>query len=302
MNIQKFIPPWLLVASLAAFYGCGKSERGQAGSPETRTGTEAAPAAKLTDQSSLTNSTGVVTQQLAHSGANAGKPASSAVTAANEIASTSSVPSTPVAPPAAIMPDPRPKSADGFVRLAARPGSLVRIEGTSSIHDWQVVSSLIGGSIEVASSFPLDPGAPAQVGTLPVQGEVFVTARSLKSVKSDGSAYSDLMDKIMHEKLLAQDHTKLVFRPQDLNITQAPDQPGDPVQAEAKGELHVAGVGVPVTFPVKIERLGEGKAKISGTMSLKMTDFKIEPPSPAGMFIKTGDAVKILFDWSVMRR
>jgi hypothetical protein len=49
---------------------------------------------------------------------------------------------------------------------------------------------------------------------------------------------------------------------------------------------------------------GEKKLKITGTANIKMTDFKIEPPAPkiALGLIKTGDPVKIIFDWNVMQR
>jgi hypothetical protein len=44
--------------------------------------------------------------------------------------------------------------------------------------------------------------------------------------------------------------------------------------------------------------------KVTGTTTLKMTDFKVEPPAPKlalGM-IKTGDEVKLIFDWRLVRR
>jgi hypothetical protein len=30
-----------------------------------------------------------------------------------------------------------------------------------------------------------------------------------------------------------------------------------------------------------------------------MTDFKIQPPAPVGILLKTGDEVKLSFDWLV---
>jgi len=77
-----------------------------------------------------------------------------------------------------------------------------------------------------------------------------------------------------------------------------------PYVFEAKGDLAVGGVTNSITMPVNVVPLGEKKLKISGTTTLKMTDFKIEPPAPKialGM-IKTGDEVKIIFDWMVAQR
>jgi hypothetical protein len=44
--------------------------------------------------------------------------------------------------------------------------------------------------------------------------------------------------------------------------------------------------------------------RITGTTSVKMTSFKIEPPAPtvALGLIKTGDSVKLIFDWNVAQR
>jgi hypothetical protein len=63
----------------------------------------------------------------------------------------------------------------------------------------------------------------------------------------------------------------------------------------------VAGVTRTNTMPVTIERVETTKLKVTGVTALKMTDFGIKPPSPdvpgLGALIKTGDDVKITFDW-----
>ena len=73
---------------------------------------------------------------------------------------------------------------------------------------------------------------------------------------------------------------------------------------EAKGELAVAGVTNKITMTVNVLPLGEKRLKITGTTNLKMTDYKIEPPSPkiAMGLIKTGDDVKLIFEWMLAQR
>ena len=70
------------------------------------------------------------------------------------------------------------------------------------------------------------------------------------------------------------------------------------MQFESKGEITVSGVTKPLAMPVAITRDGD-KLKIHGVTPLKMTDHGIKPPAPAvGLgLIKTGDEVKITFDW-----
>src|SRR5882757_8078121 len=49
-------------------------------------------------------------------------------------------------------------ASGSLIRLDARSGSKMRLEGTSTIHDWQVESPLILGYLEVGPNFPLEAG------------------------------------------------------------------------------------------------------------------------------------------------
>lgn len=184
-------------------------------------------------------------------------------------------------------------------KLFARSGSKMRIEGTSNIHDWQVESPLIGGSVEVGENFPLQPGQEVKPGKIDAKGEVFVTARSLKSIEKDGKPYSDKMDGFMYEKLLVEQHPKITFKVNELTLKEAAASKDAPYTFDAKGDLTVAGVTKPIEMPLKVVPAGDGKIKISGAFPLKMTEYKIDPPAPKIAFglIKTGDDVKVLFDW-----
>ena len=53
-----------------------------------------------------------------------------------------------------------PLPAADVIQLRSIPkGNKVRIEGTSTIHDWQVESTIIGGTAEIGAGFPLTAGA-----------------------------------------------------------------------------------------------------------------------------------------------
>lgn len=190
-----------------------------------------------------------------------------------------------------------------MTRFNARAGSKMRIEGTSNIHDWQVEANLIGGYLEAGSNFPMEPGQAVSPGKVEAKAEPFVMVHSLKSVEKDGKLYSDKMDEVMYEHLKATEDMKarITFHLTELVLKERAKSKDDPYVFDSKGELVVAGVTNVISLPVNVLPLGEKKLKISGSTSVKMTDFKIEPPAPKialGM-IKTGDDVKIIFEWMV---
>jgi hypothetical protein len=194
------------------------------------------------------------------------------------------------------------QAADQTTKYFARSGSKMRIEGTSTIHDWQVEATLIGGYLEVGPNFPSEPGQAVTPGKVDAHAEPFIMVRSLKSVEKDGKPYSDRMDEVMYEHLKATNSPKIAFHLTDLTLKDSPKSKDAPYVFEAKGQLSVAGVTNDVTMPITILPLGDKKLKVSGKTNLKMTDFKVEPPNPLGLGIKTGDEIKIMFDWMVAQR
>lgn len=164
-----------------------------------------------------------------------------------------------------------------------KPGSSVKIIGTSNIHDWTVESRLIGGSMELN-------------GDLNKKGKVDATVTALISVvslKSDKKA----MDDIMHAAMKAEEHRRVEFKLKDLIAE------GD-MKFKATGDLSLAGVTKEVSFPVSMEKVDADKLKVKGELDTKMTDFGITPPAPsaAGGLIKTADDVKVVFEWMTQKK
>jgi len=190
------------------------------------------------------------------------------------------------------------------VTYAARSGSKMRIEGTSNIHDWQVESPFIGGMMEVGDGFPTEPGQAVTPGKVEAKADVFIQVRSLKSVEKDGKPYSDKMDEVMWEHMREPQNKRIVFHLTELTVKEAAKAKDAPYVCEAKGDLSVAGTTKTITMPVNILPLAENKLKVAGSVTIKMTDYKVEPPSPkiALGLIKTGDEVKLVFEWMLAQK
>jgi polyisoprenoid-binding protein YceI len=169
---------------------------------------------------------------------------------------------------------------------AQATGSKVKIEGTSSIHDWDVNSTIIGGFMEV------DPAALDKAAPGPVKANVQVTipVRTLKS-------YQTSMDEVMQEHLKFKDFKTITYKMSELTVKEVKDKT---ITCESKGDLTVAGKTNAVSFPVTITRPDANSIKIvSGKIPLKMTAFNVQPPAPKiGLgLITTGDDITITFEW-----
>ncbi len=196
------------------------------------------------------------------------------------------------------------QAADSMTRFDSRSGSKVRIEGTSSVHDWQIEGRIIGGFLEAGANFPSEPGQTVQPGKVEARAEAFIPIRSLASVEKDGKPYSTHMDDIVYEKLLEATNKRILFHLTELILKEPAKSKDAPYVFDSKGELVVAGVTNTISMPVNITPLGEKKLKITGNTTVKMTSFKINPPAPSlGLgLIKTGDDVKLSIEWIVAQR
>ena len=181
------------------------------------------------------------------------------------------------------------------ITYSARTGSLLKISGTSSIHDWEVKTLLIGGRMVWDSSFPLDPSKAnlPKLTTAP-KVSVIVPVRNIESGKQR-------MNEVMHSAMNAQKHKFARYNLTEIKVSDNKRKAGDPILFDAKGTLNVNGKSAPVSMQVGIAKGDEGKLKVSGKMKLRMSQFGISPPAPkiALGLITTGDEVSVEFDWFV---
>jgi hypothetical protein len=193
-----------------------------------------------------------------------------------------------------------------FTRYESRPGSKVRIEGISTRRDWQVETTLVGGFLEVGPGFPSEPGQAFSPGKAEARAEVFVLIRSLRSLEKGGQLFSDEMDKIMYGKLAREDDptAKITYHLTELVLREDPKNKSEPYVFDSKGELAIAGVTNSIAMPVTLLPLGDKRLKLSGSTPVRMTDYRIQPPTPKLSFgpLKTGDEVKLIFEWIVAQR
>ena len=186
--------------------------------------------------------------------------------------------------------------AQSLTTFKALPSSKMKIDGTSTIHDWTIEGNIIGGSFEIDSTFPVEPAAAApKPGKVNAKGNVVIPVRSLKSEKTS-------MDAVMQQAMKYDQFPKIEYKLTELTFT-GMDEATKALKFDSKGDLTVAGVTKPAAFPISMERVAGGKLKFSGTTKVKMTDHGVTPPAPKialGM-IKTGDEVTLTFEWNLSK-
>ena len=181
--------------------------------------------------------------------------------------------------------------ADQMTKYDSKPGSKVRLDGTSTVHDWTVESAIIGGTMELG----FDPANPTP-GKLPAKVTANIPVRSLKS---KGKLDPKRMDEVMHETMKITTAPRIEYQLTELVLKAAPKTPTDPLEFDSKGQLSIAGVTNQISMPVTMERLEGNKLKTKGSTTVKMTAHGMKPPAPKILLgaISTGDDVKVTFEW-----
>src|ERR1041385_4162175 len=137
--------------------------------------------------------------------------------------------------------------AQNLTKFESKPGSKVKIDGTSNIHDWTVEGGIIGGTMELDSAFVNDPTS-ARPGKINAKVETSIPVRSLKSGNS-------LMDKRMYDAMTQPKYPKIEYRVTELTLKETPKSATGPFTFDSKGELTVSGHTNTVSFPVTMTRV-----------------------------------------------
>lgn len=149
--------------------------------------------------------------------------------------------------------------------------SKIWVDGTSTKSDWTVQATTIDGTAA------LDNGAA------PTALKLTIPSADIKSNEST------IMDRLMHEALKVSEHPTITFT---LDEAEASSQG----TLKTKGRLTLAGVTNEIEMDVKTEKAADGGVRFTGTAPLKMTDYKMTPPTAMFGALRTGDDVTIGFD------
>ncbi|WP_029036752.1 YceI family protein [Salinimicrobium xinjiangense] len=155
--------------------------------------------------------------------------------------------------------------------------SNVKVEGTSNIHDWEMTAKELQGAIKVK----MEDGQLVQIDQL----DFAVVAESLKSGKSG-------MDKNAYKAMNTDKHKRITYQLSKVNNLDCTSTSS--CKIATTGVLTIAGTKktVDMVFDAKVS--GD-RITLTGAHKIKMTDYKVDPPTAMFGTITTGDEVTVKF-------
>ncbi len=159
------------------------------------------------------------------------------------------------------------------------PKSTFVIEGTSSFHDWSVEAKNFDGMLEFTQKDPSED----------LTGKIVDIALDIK-VDAIKSERGKTMDDKMYKALKKERHPRIHFKFEELTRSK---QEGK--EYVVTGILTIAGAARKVRITSGMAHTDDA-IHMTGKKDLKLTDFKMEPPSAMFGQIVTGDDIEVAFD------
>jgi len=154
------------------------------------------------------------------------------------------------------------------------------VAGTSTLHDW--VSDVT--KVKVDANLEMEDRQLKSISSL----------KAVIPVKGIVSTKGRIMDGKTYDALKSDKHPNITFRLLNASINSS--QANAP-KVKANGYLEIAGKSRAVSLVVDGKVNSDGSITFTGSKSVKMTDYGMDPPTALMGSIKTGDEVTI--DYSV---
>ncbi|MCW8981005.1 YceI family protein [Altibacter sp.] len=152
------------------------------------------------------------------------------------------------------------------------------IKGTSSLHDWEMISKSFNGFFIVENAESANPTLKDIQVTLGVT-----------TLESDNR----VMNKKTYDALKNDEHPKIYYKLKQVKSIKAIGN--DTYKAILNGTLTIAGKSKVVDIAATLV-LNSTKVSIHGEKALKMSDFDVEPPTALLGTLKTGNDITIEFN------
>jgi polyisoprenoid-binding protein YceI len=161
--------------------------------------------------------------------------------------------------------------------------STMQIEGTSNVHDWtanvEQLNADINFNASALSTDSIQNPVNALTLTIPVE--------QMESGKGG-------MNRRMHDALKKDKHPNITYELTSAELTEKKSD--STFQLNTTGTLTIAGISRTISSAVEGSILEDGSYKFTGSQTLNMKDYKVDPPSAMFGAIKSGETVTVVFE------
>lgn len=161
------------------------------------------------------------------------------------------------------------------VELVTTETSSITIKGTSTMHDWHMVSNQVNAKAIVYTNDEA------------VKVESFKGSINVKTLKSG----KDQMDSNAYKTLKSDKYPEITF-----NLVKVINANSETQLITVLFDVAIAGNTKQLEIEASAIPVGDDSVQIKGSKALKMTDFGIKPPSFMFGAIKTGDDITVEFN------
>lgn len=152
------------------------------------------------------------------------------------------------------------------------------IKGTSNLHDWESKVN----EVRASGSMKVENGGLTGIQSLQVE----IPVRTIKSSKGS------IMDNKTYDALNADNSPNITYK---MEKTTGIVRNGTDCAVHTSGFLTIAGTSNRVDLSAQGKVNANGTVTFNGSKKLKMTEFKIKPPTALMGTLKTGDEVEIVY-------
>lgn len=152
------------------------------------------------------------------------------------------------------------------------------VKGTSNLHDWESPAK----EVRANGSMTFDLSGLKSIQSLYVE----IPVKTIKSPKGS------IMDNKTYDALKADDYPNITYK---LEKISGMNKRGAIYDINTVGNLTIAGATNKIDMYVQGKVNGDGTTTFSGSKKMKMTDYKIKPPTALMGTLTTGDDIEVVF-------
>ncbi len=154
----------------------------------------------------------------------------------------------------------------------------LKVKGTSNLHNWESTAN----EVRANGTFSITAGSLTAIQALYLE----IPVKTIKSTKGS------MMDNKTYDALKADAYQNITFK---LEKVLGLSKRGDAYDINTVGNLSIAGTTLKTDLYVLGKVASNGTITFTGSKKIKMTDFKINPPTALMGTLTTGNEVEIVF-------